>query len=126
MTFSEIDTMTLVDIRYNIRGRKGQQRFFGYTYTKGNQPVRIVINLRPHWLATRKEHRGHDRMIQEIISTIDHEIVHAFSPLGRAHKGDVEPYEKIYDETLAANLEREGWRARHGYKQACGLRRLRV
>lgn len=66
-------------LRYNRRSRKGFRNLFGYQYRKGAER-RIVINLDYHDKVRREYHRGLSWLLEQLIQTLDHEIVHAFSP----------------------------------------------
>jgi hypothetical protein len=66
----------LVQQTYKVRARKGQRCFRGYAYRKGRDR-RAVINLGVIDLIRYKRHRGQEWLIEDIISTADHEIIHA-------------------------------------------------
>ena len=65
-----------VEQAYKLRARKDQRCFRGYAYRKG-RARRAVINLGRINTIRRRRHRGQLWLLNDIIATADHEIVHA-------------------------------------------------
>ena len=66
-----------VEVRINLRSRKGFRGIYGYEYREG-ATRRVVVNLDFHNRIRRDSHRSVAWMVRELIATLDHEIAHAF------------------------------------------------
>lgn len=100
----------MIDIRVKIvlnrwgPKSKDHPRLFGlttYPRRPRNIDARIWVNLRKHYRLKRRWHRGVDWMLEQVIRTVDHEMVHASLP-----------EEEIREEKFARRFELAGSWAR--------------
>ncbi len=96
----------MIEIRYKLvlhrfgPKSKDHPNLFGLTtYPRKPKRVsaRIWVNMRKHYRRTQEWHRSTDWMLEELIKTVDHEMVHASLP-----------EEETREEMFARRFERAG------------------
>mgnify|MGYP001559088650 CR=1 FL=1 len=84
--------------RFGLKSRDMPHLMGMTTYPRtGKVNARVWINLRAHHRRMQKRYRSLPWMLEELIKTVDHELVHAFLP-----------EEEKREERLAKAFERAG------------------